>query len=74
MEKREEWLKRQISTIEADLKDLREGPYNPRAVPARARNLSTLLNKYRRELGERREPAFDWPDHIDTTDESEWKP
>jgi hypothetical protein len=50
MEKREDWLKRQISTIEADLRELREGAYNPRAVPARARNLSILLNRHRREL------------------------
>lgn len=50
MESRVQWLKRQISTIEGELKELREGGYNAHAHPGRARRLATLLNSHRREL------------------------
>jgi hypothetical protein len=52
MESRVEWLKRQISTIEGELKELREGGYNAHAHPGRARRLGSLLNSHRRELAE----------------------
>ena len=60
MEDRREWLQRQISTIEGDLRELREGAYNPRAVPARARNLSILLNRHRRELAGARQITIEY--------------
>jgi molybdopterin synthase catalytic subunit len=50
VESRVEWLKRQILTIECELKELREGGYNAHAHPGRARRLATLLNSHRREL------------------------
>jgi hypothetical protein len=52
VESRVEWLKRQISTIESELKELREGGYNPHAHPGRDRRLAALLSMHRRELAE----------------------
>jgi hypothetical protein len=49
VESRVEWLKRQISTIERELKELRDG-YNAHSHPGRARRLGSLLNSHRREL------------------------
>lgn len=60
MESRVEWLKRQISTVESELKELRESGYNPHAHPGRARRLATLLNSHRRELAAARQIAIDY--------------
>lgn len=51
MESRVEWLKRQISTLEDELKEIRIAPYyNAHTHPGRERRLASLLNAHRREL------------------------
>lgn len=49
-ETRSDWLKRQIRTLDADLREYRDGKYSAHSHPGRARRVRELLATHRREL------------------------